>query len=206
MLKQQRMCSPAQIPANHIFPLKRLSPSELSLPSFIYSFVAGWICQFEQAKLWDWGGNVWSKKKGGDGGTDWIEEEATESDKKRLWQSSIWPRLLSERGLPCQISVLTVNSHICAEHRGVSCTMVSWFRIRLDKAIGWMTRTEPLFLPYSLSPFLSPSWTQNEIWDLFFLIKSACLCGKWLSMKTLAKFYLHSCSSWQRGNTFLLAD
>ena len=45
------------------FPLQRLSPSEVSSLSFIYSFVAGWICQFEQAKLGDWG-KVGSEKEG----------------------------------------------------------------------------------------------------------------------------------------------
>lgn len=34
--------------------LQKLSPSEVSSISFIYSSVAGWICQFEQAKLADW--------------------------------------------------------------------------------------------------------------------------------------------------------
>lgn len=108
------------------------SPSEVSLISFICSSVAGWVCQFEQEKV----GRAGSKR------VNRLEywREGRE-DKKRLWQSSIWPRLLSERSLACQISVLTVNSHICAEHRRVSCTMVSWFRIRLDKAIGRMTHT-----------------------------------------------------------------
>lgn len=129
-------------------PLQRLSPSEVSSLSFIYSFVDGWICQFEQAKLGDWQ-QVWSKRR-----VHKVEEREREiKKKKRLWQSSIWPRLLSESSLACQISVLTVNSHICAEHRRVSCTMVSWFRIRLDKAIGWMThrQTHFHFLSNSLS-------------------------------------------------------
>lgn len=73
------------------------------------------------------------------------EKRRRGGDKKRLWQTPIWPRLLSESSLACQISVLTVNSHICAEHRGVSCTMASWFRIRLDKAIGWLTHRQTHF-------------------------------------------------------------
>lgn len=82
-----------------------------------------------------WGVKMWR------GGGRHAEIGRVEGDEKmkRLWQSSIWPRLLSESSLACQISVLTVNSRISAEHRRVSCTMVSWFRIRLDEAIGWMT-------------------------------------------------------------------
>lgn len=147
-------------------PLQRLSPSEVSSLSFIYSFVAGWICQFEQAKLGDWQ-QVGSKRR-----VQRVEwRGAREKDKKRLWQSSIWPRLLSESSLACQISVLTVNSHICAEHRRVSCTMVSWFRIRLDKAIGWMTHRQTHFHFLLLTPCLSLSaavlaW-EWDVWTCF---------------------------------------
>lgn len=62
---------------------------------------------------------------------------------------------MSESSLACQISVLTVNSHICAEHRRVSCTMASWFRIRLDKAIGWLTHRQTHFRFPSDSPLAS---------------------------------------------------
>lgn len=62
------------------FPLQRLSPSETCSLASIYSFVADWICQFEQAKLGDWrqSGRV-------EGGcTEWNREEERERTIKKI--------------------------------------------------------------------------------------------------------------------------
>lgn len=157
-----------------------------SIPSFIYSSVAGWICQFEQAKLWNW--QQVGSKTGGGGPHAEIGRVEGDEKIKRLWQSSIWPRLLSESSLACQISVLTVNSHIFAEHGRVSCTMVSWFRIRLDEAIGWMTLRRKHFFSNSLSVFFPSFFPKHSLrmWKVWTLISInfACLCENYLSEKT----------------------
>lgn len=76
------------------FPLQRLSPSEVSSLAFIYSFVAGWICQFEQAKLGDW------QKVGSKRGAHGVERGGQrEKDKKDCdshpfdpgcWVRAVW--------------------------------------------------------------------------------------------------------------------
>lgn len=126
------ICSPACIPVSQILSSGKIIPFREPFPHF-HLFFCSWL------NLSIWTGRV------GRLAAKWGVERERERE-RRLWQTSIWPRLLSESSLACQISVLTVNIRICAEHRRVSCTMAWWFRISLDKAIGWLTQTSTLLL------------------------------------------------------------